>query len=68
MDSQDSDAVHTALRNQAQRLHHQEEQLNQLWQNIIGMANRQENLFSVVSEQIDQLVAKFPRLSFHSQI
>lgn len=60
MDSQDSDLVHDAIRHQAQRLHHQEEQLNQLRQNIIGMASQQENLFSPVSEQ---LAAQFPKVT-----
>uniref|UniRef100_A0A8C9Z2Z8 DUF4939 domain-containing protein n=1 Tax=Sander lucioperca TaxID=283035 RepID=A0A8C9Z2Z8_SANLU len=59
----DSEAVRSALRTQAQRLHQQEEQLSILRNELMATANRQENQVIGVSDQIAQLATQFQRLS-----
>ncbi|XP_028459947.1 uncharacterized protein LOC114572484 [Perca flavescens] len=63
MDSADSEAVRSALRTQAHRLHQQEEQLAILRNELTAMANSQENQVIGVSDQLAQLVTQFQRLS-----
>lgn len=68
MDSTESNPIQATLRAQGHHLHHQEEQLNQLKQEIVGMSYCQENLFSAVTEQIVQLSNQFQGLSSAAHI
>lgn len=55
MDSHDSDPIRAALRNQAQCLHAQEEQLKQFQWDLAGMAKHQEGLLAMVCDQLSSL-------------
>lgn len=52
MDSSDSEPVRSALRAQKHHICQQEEQLSQMRQEIVGVSDCQQHLFSIDSEQI----------------
>lgn len=61
LDSPDLDPVHSAIRTLVQHLHYQEEQMKQLKQDLLGMAERQEGMLTAVSEQIATFTSQFAR-------